>query len=77
MIASSRIRAILSNEVIEILSDIWIKKKLEKAHELRARAGLKQGSDPYVIQLSLDMYINYWTRILRNREKRKYKGKNE
>ncbi len=66
----SRIRKMPSDEIIEIESDIWIKKKLKIAHELRAKAGLKQGSDPYVIQLSLDMYLRYWTRILRNREKR-------
>lgn len=62
-----------SKEVLEILSDVWIKEKIAKCHILREKLGLKNGSNVYVVEQALKMYIAQKERVIKNKAKREEK----
>lgn len=48
-----RIKATYSDEVIGMLNDVWIKKRLAECKDLRARACLMDKDEFYIMQLAL------------------------
>jgi len=63
----------INKESITIPREFYIQQKLEKSHRLREVLGLINGSNSYVIENALDMYIRRKEREIKLREKKKLK----
>ena len=73
----SQVKVSYSEETKAILDNVFITEQIKRAHELRARAGLKQATDLNLIENALLMYNRRRERFMNHKEKRARKEQSQ
>jgi len=70
MIDPENIKTIYSEEVLGMVEDVWIKKEIETAHELRLAEGRNPISDFSLLNRVLDVHNRMVQRRIEKRKKK-------